>query len=260
MWLWNRVIKPALEWTGHYESIQSLLHTEVYTRTIGPLLSGGTVAVLGYSEGLPWMWIAMASSVVVMAVTTTRIRMAEWAERNNPKHKLIVTGAHFAAELLPVDVPEKTIENVGNRSARRSGKAARHVIPAHTLSEGQLQADIPRELNSGQILIEAKNNAPFPISVALVSAETEAGGKRPPRTSFPKPPSTIPPGETARIPDAAIQMDGYPCGRIAGKLNMLLKYGRPGRETLEMRLIADLDIVMENFGLVSAVIAGWKNV
>ncbi len=260
MWLWNRLIKPALEWTGHYESVQSLLHTEIYKQTLGPLFSGGTVAVLGYSEGIQWMWIAMASSVVVMAVTSTRIRAAEWAERNNPRHKLVATGVHFAASLLPTDVPEREIGSVGNRSERRSGRAPRHVMPAHTLSEGQLQTDVPRELATGQIIVQMKNNAPFPISVALVAAETEVVGKRPPRTSFPKPPSTIPPGETAGIPDAAIQMDGIPCGRMAGKLDMLLKYGRPGKETIEMRLIADLDIVIEDFGLVSAVISGWKNI
>ena len=45
---------------------------------------------------------------------------------------------------------------------------------------------------------------------------------------------------------------------MAGKLDMLLRYGRSGKENIEMRLIADLDIVMEDFGLVSAVITGWK--
>ena len=51
MWLWTRLIKPILEWTGHYESVQSLLHTEVYKRIIAPFLSGGTVVVLGSAEG-----------------------------------------------------------------------------------------------------------------------------------------------------------------------------------------------------------------
>src|SRR4051812_5702277 len=95
--------------------------TEVYKHYVGPLVSGLTTMGLGISEGVPLMWVAMATSVVVMAVTSARIRAAEWNERNNPEHKVIVTRTPVANELIPVDVPERVIGEIGNRLARKSG-------------------------------------------------------------------------------------------------------------------------------------------
>jgi hypothetical protein len=257
MWIWTRVIKPFLEWTGHYEAIQAIIHTEVYKHYVGPLVSGLTTAGLGISEGVPLMWVAMATSVVVMAVTSARVRAAEWNERNNPEHKLIVTATPVATELIPVDVPEQVVGEVGNRDARRAGRAAKQIIPAHKLLENEYQPGVDRELRIAQISISVKNTASFPLSVILEFAETEVAGKRPPRSHFPKNPSTIPAGQSVNIADDKINMEGYPCGRLVGKLRMLVKYGRPGKEVFVLDLNADLDIVMENWGMVHQVAAGW---
>jgi hypothetical protein len=99
----------------------------------------------------------------------------------------------------------------------------------------------------------------FPRSHAfLQSAETEVASLKPPRSTFPKNASTITPGGTFAISDEAIDMGSMDCGRLPGKLDMLIKYGIPGKETFELRLMGDLDIAMERYGLVTQVGASWR--
>jgi len=38
---------------------------------------------------------------------------------------------------------------------------------------------------------------------------------------------------------------------------MLVKYGLPGKEVFDLRLKGDLDIAMEDYGLITQVTAAW---
>jgi hypothetical protein len=42
-------------------------------------------------------------------------------------------------------------------------------------------------------------------------------------------------------------------------MDMIIKYGRPGEEHFELRLIGDLEIHMQQFGFLQAVTTGLRN-
>jgi hypothetical protein len=97
------------------------------------------------------------------------------------------------------------------------------------------------------------NTALFPISCFLESAETEVEGEKPPRSHFPKQGATVPPGTSMRFMDDTIEMAEFPCQRLSGKIDLLLKYGRPGNEVFELHPKGDLVIVMEHYGFVGQI-------
>jgi hypothetical protein len=72
-------------------------------------------------------------------------------------------------------------------------------------------------MDKGQISVEVKNTASFPISCILHNAMTEVAGLAPPSFCFPKPASTVQPGGTVRINDAQIDFNSLPCGNLVGK-------------------------------------------
>ena len=118
---------------------------------------------------------------------------------------------------------------------------------------------IKRTIEDMQLAVVLRNTATFPISCILQSANTEIATFKPPRSIFPKNASTLSPGATFSIPDEKIDMDNIPAGRLAGKLDMHIKYGLLGKETYELHLVCDVDIVMEDYGLVTQVAATWRN-
>jgi hypothetical protein len=54
-----------------------------------------------------------------------------------------------------------------------------------------------------------------------------------------------------------MQMDALPCDRVEGKMDIRLKYGLPGRERFELSFKADLDVLMQPFGLVTTIHTKW---
>jgi hypothetical protein len=251
MWFWHHVVKPILEWVSHYESVQAILHTEFYKHWVAPLVSGVVTAWLGISEGVPLMWVAVGTSLVIAAVVQTRLRADEWRERRNPLNKIICIGVRVTPQLVPKPLPL-----AGNRSQRRASRGQQQ-MPI-VLASNQIAYGIEREIAKLQVTCDVKNNATFPVSIILHNAETEIDGEKPPRTKFPKEPSTMQPGEVAMVPDEAIDMDGASCQPLNGKMDMLIKYGMRGDERFELRLTADLQIAMDRFGFISAVLAAWK--
>ncbi len=245
-----------VEWLGRFETLHILLSGEFVRTLLWPTVSAVLTGATGILGGVPLMWVFMASALTFMAVTQSLLRADEWRERKDPLNKISVVGTYFAGELAPAPLPISP--PAGNRHQRRA-QIAQPQGPVRILPPNALVAGVPRTLDGGQISVEIKNSASFPISVILQNAATEVDGKTPPRSVFPKPAGTIPPGGRARVPDERINMNGTPCGRLSGKLDMLIKYGLPGEENLELRLIAELDIVMEDFGLVTQVLAGWRN-
>jgi hypothetical protein len=252
MWIWNRAIKPVLEWIGHYESVQSVLHTEFYKHWVGPVISGATTAWFGVSEGVPLMWVAVGTSIVTMAVVQTRLRADEWRDRKNPLNKIVFVEANVSRDLEPMQLPFS-----GTRQTRRAAKA--QAVQATTLGHHQMAPGIKRSLARCQINVTVRNTASFPISVILARAETEIEGEKPGRTTFPKKPSTITPGGSVVIADDPIDLSGAPCGRLEGKLDMTIKYGYPGNEKYELHWVGDLDVRMEDWGLMLGVQMSWRS-
>jgi len=147
-----------------------------------------------------------------------------------------------------------------NRRQRRAGAVKAAKLPQTArLASNLVVHGVIRTIDMAQVAIEIKNTASFPISCILQSAETEIAGLTPPRSSFPKQATTIQPGGIVRIGDERINMGRLPCGRLTGKMNICIKYGLPGKEKFEMRQIADIDIMMDRYGLITAVMAGYKS-
>jgi hypothetical protein len=240
----------GLDAVGHYETVQSILHTEFVRTLLVPAVTTALTVVTGYLQGLPIMWIMVGGALVFMAVTQGMLRAAELRLMANPENKVVVVAVHFGRDLTAATMPA-----TGNRRQRRAqAAAALQMIPAHHIVHG-----VSRELEWGQVAVEVRNNAVFPISMILHDAKTEVAELRPRRGDFPRSPSTIQPGATVRITDDRIEMNSTPCGRLSGKLEMLINYGLKGDEKFEMHLLADLEIIMEPSGFVVQVMASWRN-
>jgi len=143
----------------------------------------------------------------------------------------------------------------GNRQQRRASGGQN--TTGQILSEGAVVPGIRRNIDKLQVGVVLKNNATFPISCILVNAETEVATTKPPRSSFPKTCSIVQSGSIFAIIDDPIDMQHLACGRLVGKLDMLVKYGLPGKEVFDLRLKGDLDIAMEDYGLITQVTAAW---
>ncbi len=212
--------------------------------TVLTVLTGGA----GLFGGQPLMWVIMASALTFAGSMVGLLGGSLYLERKNPHNKLKYKGTHFQHDLDPAPMPA-----LGNRHQRR-GQAARG---QQMLQPAELVIGVPRTLEKGQIAVELKNEATFPISFILASAETEVEGITPPRAHYPKDAITIFPGNTVQTSDAAIILNSLPCGRLTGKMEFKIRYGQPGEEKFEMLLKANLDIHMETFGFVSSVRSAW---
>lgn len=249
-------LRRFFEWIGFAQTFSAILQAEFARTLLFPMmvtLATGAVGVLG---GIPLMWIIMAASLAFAGTTHGLLRASEYLERKNPLNKLICIGVHFSRDLLPVTLPNSIID--GNRQQRRAGGSQQN-MESEILSPTEIRTDVPRQLDKGQVSVELRNTASFPISCILYSADTEVAGIKPPRATFPKPATTVQPGSVFRINDDRMDMNGLPCSRFSGKMDMVIKYGLPGKEKFELRLVGDLDIVMEKYGLVNQVITSWRN-
>ena len=256
MWIWQKIIKPVLEWIGHAETLHTIAQAEFFRTLFWPGVATVTTAITGVLGGIPVMWVIVGSAVAFMATSQGLLRASEYLERKNPLNKLSLRGAYFTCDLTPAPLPLPPPS--GNRRQRRARRAQSQQPPS-ILTPSMINPGVPRNLDKGQLSVELKNNASFPISCILYNAATEVAGMTPPRTTFPKIASTVQPGNIFRITDDAINMNGLPCGRLAGKINMIIKYGLPGKERFELRLNGTVDIVMENFGIVTQVNVGWMS-
>lgn len=244
MWIWKKIIKPGLEWIGHFQTVQTIIYTEFFRTLFLPTVWTVLTAIAGYVGDFPIMWIMVATAVSFMAVTQTLLRADELRERKNPQNKL---------KYLPIFQCDLNIAPMA-LSGNRLQKRAQRSQPQQTISATQLSPQVSRTLDKGQIGVEIVNHATFPISAYLQNAVTEIEGITPPRSTFPKPAFLIPAGGTVRICDDRIELDEMPCQRLAGKIDLVIKYGLPGKEHFDLCVKGGLDIIMEHFGFVSAVI------
>jgi hypothetical protein len=241
--------KRALEWLGNISLVQSIASTEIVRTVIWPAVLAMLTGGAGVFGGLPLMWVIMASCLAFAGTMVGLLSGSMYLDRQNPHNKLKFKGTHFQFDLDPARMPAQ-----GNRHQRR----AQAVIgPQRMLPSNELMVGVPRTLETGQIAVELSNDATFPLSFILESAETEVEGHTPPRGQFPKPAITLLPGTTVRSNDDRIVPDSLPCQRLTGKIDFKFRYGLPGNEKFEMRLKADLDIQMESFGFVIGVRSAW---
>jgi hypothetical protein len=188
------------------------------------------------------MWIIMATSLTAMAVVVCYLIIYLIVERNNPSNK-IQWNPIFQVDLTPVKMPAP-----GNRSTRRVQKLDDNILTTHNLN-----MNVSRTIDKGQLGLEIINNSPLTISCILMSAETSLQEYEPPRSKFPKPPTTILSGGRIRLTDEAFDMNKTPCGSLLGSIDMVIKYGKPGRERYELKVSGAVNVVMEHYGMVSSV-------
>jgi hypothetical protein len=216
------LLRKLLEAVSHAETLGSIVHTEFVRTYLVPVVMAAMSGTAGIMGGVPFMWIIMASAVTFWAVAFALFVVDVLRERKSPQNKLT------QRPVFQCDLNTATVPIAGNRKQRLAQQAQRQ--PAQSISPTQVHPLVPRTLYRGQIGIELANNALFPISCILSSAETEITGQRPPRSIFPKQPAIIPPGGIFRFMDDPIELDDMPCQRLSGRINMLVKYGLPENE------------------------------
>jgi hypothetical protein len=231
----RRLLLRLLDYVGHIEAIHGLVTADFITRLIWPTVATVLGAASGWVGGVPIMWIMVGSSLIFMAITQSLLRADEYKERKNPAHKLQVLRTLFNFELVPIVGP--------NRKQRR-----------HSEKEGTAPA-IPafRHLIKGQLGFEVWNRAAFPLSILVFAAETEIEGIKPPRTTYPKKAVTIEPGTSVWVTDAAIDFEKMVCDNLDGVMDIIVKYGLPGKERFEIRQHGTVEIFMEPYGQLKGV-------
>lgn len=214
---------------------------DFFTEWILPFVLPVAAAVAGYLQHEPVMWIITAFSLCLMGAIVAYAAFLLLCEKSTPQNKL-----HFDV-IYHQDLDRPQAPLSGNRQQRRSGQ------PARLLGLQELMPEINRKIERAQIGAEITNNAAFPISIILEAATTTIGGEMPPRSVFPRAPVIVEAWSKVRILDDAIDMDGIPCQRLSGQLDMTFRYGKPGRERFEQRPRGIIDVVMTEFGFVSQV-------
>ena len=252
---WGRI----LEFLGLAHFAHALIHTEFVRTLLWPvvltLLTGGA-GVLG---GVPAMYILVGCAVTFGGIATGVLRISEFRERQTPLNKLAVLAVQALCSLTPAPLLLPMLQ--GNRRQRRAVQSGAVPPPPApmTLSKGEVVPGIKRTIEDMQLAVVLRNTATFPISCILQSANTEIATFKPPRSIFQKNASTLSPGATFSIPDEKIDMDNIPAGRLAGKLDMHIKYGLLGKEIYDLYLSCEVDIVMEDYGLIKQVTAMWHD-
>lgn len=218
-----------LEWAGHFETIQTVIHTEFVRTLLWPTVLSATAAAGGYFGGFPLMWVVMASALTFAGTVHGLLRGSEYIERKNPRGKLRFIQTHIGMDLVPLQNP--------NRVQRRQGAPMQ-----------------PRLIERMQLGMEVRNDASFPIWLFVEHAESEIEGNTPPRTAYPKGAACIPPGVTLSCTDERMSMNNFPCGKkIAASYTVRIKYGLEGNERFELEHAANLEIHTHQLGLVTQI-------
>lgn len=233
-----------LEWLGRIETIHALVTSEFIRTLLLPTVVTVIGAGVGVLQGVPLMWIIVGSSLIFMAITQSLLRTDEYKERRNPQNKLKVV-VIFQMDLVPAAVPF-----MGNRKQRLAQKATGQ---EPRVLQTDINPYVNRIMSIGQLGVQLTNTATFPISCYLESAKTDIEGIMPPRSDFPKPPCVIPTGGKVRVVDDRIELDDMPCHTLSGNLDMLIKYGLPGKEHFELRVNGPVEVHMTTWGLVSSI-------
>jgi hypothetical protein len=224
-----KFLRNLLEWLGHFETIQAIIHTEFVRTLLVPTLMGAMTASAGYLGGIPFMWILMATALAFMATMQGLLRASELIERKNPEYKL-----RFLQSAIAIDFDDQAQPN---RAARRIGN----------------QQPLPRTINRMQLGVTLHNSAAFPIAVFIEHAESEIEEYKPPRTQYPKPTTIVPAGSAFTLYDERMLMEHMQCRNIVGKYTIRVKYGLPKKEHFTFEHSASLNIQIHPLGIVTGI-------
>lgn len=241
----RNLLLRALEYVGHAETVHAIITADFVRTLLWPSVATVSGAISGWLGGVPVMWILVGCSLIFMAVTQSLLRADEYRERRNPQNK-IKQDVIFQCDLNTAEVPF-----IGNRHQRRTQQAVGQ--PQRILGSSELNPYVNRTLINGQIGIELTNMSTFPISCFLERAKTDIEGIEPPRSDFPKPPIIIQAGGKIRVVDDRIELDDMECHRLSANMDLLIKYGLPGKEQFELHVKGPLTINMERWGYVSSI-------
>lgn len=226
----RKILIRALEAIGHAETIHAIAQAEFIRTLLVPVVTALATGGAGILGGLPFMWIFMATAVAGAAAAMGIQAASMYLERKNPEHKLTPIKTLFNFTLVPISPP--------NRKQRR-----------YAASQGGVPA-IPafRHFTKIQLGFEVWNRASYPMSLFVVSADTTIEGLKPPRAKYPKDPVIIQPGMTMWVHDEAIPVDEMVCDNLDGEMDILVKYGLPGKEKYEIRHHGTVEIFVEPYG------------
>lgn len=238
------MLKSAIDWIGRFTTLQAIIQSQFFQTWFWPMAGGLATTVSGLLQGVPVMWALMAGTIAFAAVTLGMIAVIALRIQTSPQNKLIYKVV-FHHDLTPCEAPL-----IGTRQQRRAN--ARQA--SQMISKTQIVPNVNRTLDKGQLGVEVTNNSYFPISVILEKAETEIETETPPRSTFPKPPGIIPPGQSIRLMDDAIPMDQIQCQPLGGKVDLVVKYGNKGSEIFEFNVKGSVKINMESNGFVGSII------
>jgi hypothetical protein len=225
-------ITSALDWIGRYQVVQSLLAVK------WPAGLALLAAMSGYVGHAPLMWIVMATAMTFMAGIVAIFFSNQYSQNRTPAHKLRYNGTLTNCSVMPLN--------------RKSKRAAQSVT-------GDTQSVVQRHIDKIQIGVSLFNSAPFPIFVHIEHAETEMESKTPPRTKYPKDSVEILPGNVVFMTDQPISMDGHPCERIEGKMDIIVKYGRKNDEKYELRFKGKVEALIRPDGFLQGNYTHWDS-
>ena len=225
MWLWNRLVKPALDIAGHLETAASI------KALVWPTILGVSTALSGYIGHSPLMWTIMATCLTFMATAVGILAASLYQERVTVENKIALRNIVFFHDLAAMPKPSRPI--------RRAAKSEKILVPTPA-----------RRIENGQLGVEVVNTASFPLDICVFSASTKIGSKSPPRSSFPKELIPIQPGVVTVLHDDRIENLDIPCGIITGEFEMVIKYGKPGKAKYFLHHTGTVDIFMEPSGFM----------
>jgi hypothetical protein len=186
-----------------------------------PIVWGAVTGGAGFVTGVPLMQImvysAAGAAFVFMAILFASLQL----ERKNPENKLTVVGPMVGIDYVK----------------QKSSNAARRIERA-------------------QWMFAIRNDAPFPISIIIESAETEIEELKPPRAKYPKSPVLLGARGLLNIMDDPIDLRGRQCGNFVGEADFTVKYGYPGKERFVLRIKgAMLAAMLANGGVTSVTLS-----
>jgi hypothetical protein len=238
------LVRGLLDWWSELDALDEIGNSELFRMYVWPVVSAVATAAGGIAGRQAVMWIIMASALAFAAAMQARVSADILREKRTPQNKLTYQVV-FQCDLDRVQAPL-----LGNRQQRRGQLAQENT---YLLGAAQVHPEVKRHIEKAQIGIELTNNSGFPISCILVSATTDIQGATPPRSTFPKQAATVLAWSKIRLLDDIIDMENLPCQKLIGNMNLVVKYGRPGKEKFELTTKGAIEIAMVESGLVQSI-------
>lgn len=223
------MLKQFIDFIGRIQVVQSIIG--FIKPFIWPWVYAMLIGAAGYYTHFPLVWVLMATAMAFAGVAVGIVYADAYRDRHSPLNKIRYAGTITNYDLTPL-----------NRKGRQASKAGAPPI---------------RTLAKTQIGVALFNSAHFPISVILENAKTEMEELEPPRSEYPRPPVLIVPGNSVFVMDDPIDMEGHPCEKLEGRMNLKIRYGLPGKEKYELNFAGRVEALMRPEGFLSGNYTHW---